>query len=30
VSLQSVGPEGPAARFARMAEAAIAQRIPTG
>jgi AcrR family transcriptional regulator len=28
VSLQSVGPEGPAARFARMAEAAIAQRIP--
>jgi AcrR family transcriptional regulator len=30
VSLQSVGPEGPAARFARMAEAAIAQRIPAG
>jgi AcrR family transcriptional regulator len=28
VSLQSVGPEGPAARFARMAEAAIAQRVP--
>ena len=28
VSLQSVGPEGPAARFARMAEAAIAQRLP--
>ena len=30
VSLQSVGPEGPAARFARMAEAAIAQRVPAG
>jgi AcrR family transcriptional regulator len=29
VSLQSVGPEGPAARFARMAEAAIAQRVPS-
>jgi AcrR family transcriptional regulator len=28
VSLQSVGPEGPAARFARMAEAAVAQRVP--
>jgi AcrR family transcriptional regulator len=28
VSLQSVGPEGPAARFARMAEAVIAQRVP--
>ena len=30
VSLQSVGPEGPAARFARMAEATIAQSIPAG
>lgn len=28
VSVQSVGPEGPAARFARMVEAAIAQCIP--
>jgi AcrR family transcriptional regulator len=28
VSLQSVGPEGPAARFARMAEAAIGSRVP--
>ncbi|HML12695.1 MAG TPA: helix-turn-helix domain-containing protein [Xanthobacteraceae bacterium] len=28
VSLQSVGPEGPAARFVRMAEATIAQRVP--
>jgi AcrR family transcriptional regulator len=30
VSLQSVGPEGPAARFARMAEAAIAGGVPAG
>jgi AcrR family transcriptional regulator len=29
VSLQSVGPVGPAARFARMAQAAIAQHIPS-
>jgi len=28
VSLQSVGPEGPAARFARMSEAAIGSRVP--
>jgi AcrR family transcriptional regulator len=28
VSLQSVGPEGPAARFARMAEAMIARHVP--
>ena len=28
VSLQSVGPEGPAARFARMAVAAIGSRLP--
>jgi len=28
VSLQSVGPEGPAARFMRMAEAVIARHIP--
>jgi AcrR family transcriptional regulator len=30
VSLQSVGPEGPAARFARMAEAVIARHLPAG
>jgi AcrR family transcriptional regulator len=30
VSLQSVGPEGPAARFARMAEAVIARHLPPG
>jgi AcrR family transcriptional regulator len=30
VSLQSVGPEGPAAHFARMAEAVIARHLPAG
>jgi AcrR family transcriptional regulator len=30
VSLQSVGPEGPAARFARMAEAIVARHILAG